>query len=116
MPPKITVLTEQLHMYWRRSWPVIRQVIGWLCIILGIIGLVLPLLQGVLFLVIGIALVGRRNWLLRWATVKLKLLVRRWAAHPHPWLRRAGGLALRGQQQLSRQRRRLAWRWQQRRR
>ncbi|HRC76656.1 MAG TPA: hypothetical protein PLO33_13355, partial [Kouleothrix sp.] len=46
----------------RLVWPVVRQVLGWLFIILGVLGLVLPVLQGVLFLVIGVALVGRRNW------------------------------------------------------
>ncbi len=101
---------EQCRLAWRRAWPIIRQLLGWTCIVLGIIGLFLPLLQGVLFLMIGIALVGRRNWLLRWTAVKIKLFVRRWAAHPHPWLSRLGLFALRGQQQLSRQRRRLAWR------
>jgi hypothetical protein len=50
---------------WRSVWPIARQVLGWFFIFLGIIGLFLPLLQGVLFIVIGIALVGRRNWLLR---------------------------------------------------
>ena len=101
---------QQIRLVWRRAWPVIRQMLGWTFIVLGILGLFLPLLQGVLFLVIGIALVGRRNWLLRWSSVTIKVFVRRWATHPHPWLSRLGLFALRGQQQLSRQRRRLAWR------
>lgn len=109
-PQEHSAWQEHIRLVWRRTWPIIRQILGWTCIVLGILGLFLPLLQGVLFLVIGIALVGRRNWLLRWASVKIKLFVRRWAAHPHPWLSRLGLFALRGQQQLSRQRRRFAWR------
>ncbi len=97
-------------------WPVTRQVIGWIFIILGLVGLVLPLLQGVLFLVIGIALVGRRNWLIRWTSVRCKLFLRRWAALPTPVVGPVGRLALRGQQRVSRQRRRLHWWYAERRR
>jgi len=96
---------------WRSVWPIARQVLGWFFIFLGIIGLFLPLLQGVLFIVIGIALVGRRNWLLRWIVVHLKLLLRRWASHPTPSFAFLGRLAMRGQQRLSMQRRRLAIHW-----
>lgn len=104
----------KLRRAWQYVWPVLRQVVGWLLIILGVLGLFLPVLQGVLFLMLGIALVGRRNWLIRWVCVNLKLMCRRWAAHPHPLLGRSGALARRAQQQLSRQRRRMHWRWQER--
>ena len=90
-------------------WPVLRQVLGWIFILLGLIGLVLPILQGAIFLVIGIALVGRRNRLIRWASVSFKLFLRRWAALPTPLIGPLGRMALRGQQELSRQRRRLHW-------
>lgn len=105
-------IQERLRSIWRSLWPIARQVLGWLCIALGVLGLFLPLLQGILFLVIGIALVGRRNWLLRRIVVHLKLLVRRWACHPTAWFAFLGKLALRGQQRLSIQRRRLAFHWQ----
>jgi hypothetical protein len=94
---------------WRLIWPVLRQLLGWLCILLGLIGLVLPILQGVIFLVIGIALVGRRHRLIRWVSVSCKLFLRRWAALQTPLVGPLGGMALRGQQELSRQRRRLHW-------
>lgn len=94
---------------WRAAWPVVRQVIGWAAIILGLIGLVLPILQGVLLLVIGIALVGRRNWLIRYCSVHFKLFLRRWAKVQIPVIGPCGRLALRAQQQVSRQRRHLHW-------
>jgi hypothetical protein len=106
---------RRLWLAWRRVWPVLRQVLGWIFIALGIVGMVLPVLQGVLFLMIGIALVGRRNWLIRWCAVRIKLLLRRWAAHPHPLIGRSGRWSLRAQQRLSRQRRRMAWSWMERR-
>jgi hypothetical protein len=92
---------------WRLLWPVVRQVLGWIFILLGLLGLVLPLLQGVLFLVIGLALVGRRNWLLRRSTIVIKRFLRRWAAVQTPLIGTAGRLALRAQWQCSRQGRHL---------
>jgi hypothetical protein len=98
---------RQLALIWRLAWPVIRQVLGWMFILLGLLGLVLPVLQGVLFLVIGVALVGRRNWLIRRTSFGIKRGLRRWAAHPSPFVGRPGRLALRAQHQYSRQSRRL---------
>lgn len=94
---------------WSRVWPVLRQILGWCCIALGLLGLVLPILQGVLFLVIGVALVGRRNIVIRWSAVRFKQFVRRWAGLDLPLVGWLGRLALRAQQQTSRQRRRLHW-------
>jgi hypothetical protein len=102
-------LKRRMALTWRRIWPVLRQVLGWLFILLGLIGLVLPILQGVIFLVIGIALVGRRHRLIRWVSVHFKLFLHRWAALQTPLLGPLGRMALRGQQELSRQRRRLHW-------
>lgn len=106
---RLASLKQRLVNIWRIVWPVLRQVLGWLFILLGLVGLVLPILQGVIFLVIGIALVGRRNRLIRWVSVSFKLFLRRWAALPTPLIGPLGRMALRGQQQLSRQRRRLHW-------
>jgi hypothetical protein len=114
-PPDNQRLGRRLWRAWQRVWPVLRQVLGWFFIALGIVGLVLPVLQGVLFLMIGIALVGRRNWLIRWVSVHTKLLLRRWADHPHPVLGWPGRWSLRAQQRLSRQRRKMAMRWMERR-
>lgn len=109
-------LKRRLAAVWRYIWPVLRQVLGWLFILLGLIGLALPILQGVIFLVIGIALVGRRHPLIRRASVYCKLFLRRWAALQTPLIAPLGRMALRGQQELSRQRRRLHWWYVERRR
>lgn len=91
----------------RRVWPIARQVLGWLLIGLGLVGLVLPFLQGILFLVLGIALVGRRNWLIRRAALLIKRSLRRWAKHPAPLIGGPGRAALRAQHYFSRQSRHL---------
>jgi hypothetical protein len=110
------------HTSFRRSlliaWWLLRQVFGWFFIVLGLIGLVLPVLQGVLFLVIGIALVGRRNWLIRRSTLVFKRFLRRWAAAQTPLVGDAGRIALRAQWKFSRESRHLHRRfaeWRQRR-
>jgi uncharacterized membrane protein YbaN (DUF454 family) len=36
-----------------------RILLGWVCIVMGVVGLFLPILQGWLFLVMGIALLAR---------------------------------------------------------
>jgi hypothetical protein len=108
-------MRRRLAIAWRVIWPVFRQVLGWLFILLGLIGLVLPILQGVIFLVIGIALVGRRHPLIRYVSVYFKLFLRRWAAIETPVIGPLGCMALRGQQQVSRQRRRLHFWWIERR-
>ncbi len=100
------------------AWGLLRQVLGWFFILLGLLGLVLPVLQGVLFLVIGVALVGRRNWLIRRSTLVVKRFLRRWAAVRSPLLGGAGRIALRAQWKCSRESRHLHRRyaeWQQRR-
>lgn len=102
------------HHTRRLVWPLLRQTLGWMFILLGLVGLVLPLLQGVLFLVIGVILVGRRNWLIRRTTVGLKRGLRRWARHHHHIVARPGRMALRAQHECSRQSRRLHRRFAQR--
>jgi hypothetical protein len=107
-----------LSITWRLIWPLLRQVLGWLFILLGLLGLVLPVLQGVLFLVIGVALVGRRNWLIRRSILIFKRFLRRWAAVRAPLIGAAGRVALRAQWKCSRESRHLHRRyaeWRQRR-
>ncbi len=43
------------------------QILGWLFVVLGLVGLVLPVLQGILFLIIGLYLLSREyQWAQRW--------------------------------------------------
>lgn len=104
-----TAPKSRIALAWQRAWPVLRQILGWCCIALGLLGLVLPILQGGIFLVLGVALVGRRNVLIRWAAVRYKQFVRRWAALDTPLIGWAGRLALRAQHESSRRRRQLHW-------
>ena len=100
------------------AWRLLRQVLGWFFILLGLIGLVLPVLQGVLFLVIGVALVGGRNPLIRRTRLLFKRFLRRWAAVQTPLVGGAGRIALRAQWKCSRESRHLHRRyaeWRQRR-
>lgn len=87
----------------------LRQALGWFCIALGLIGLALPVLQGMPFLVIGVLLVGRRHRLIRLGGVIGRRILRRWAALPTPLIGPLGRMALRLQRQLARQLRHLLW-------
>jgi len=49
--------------------------LGWLFILLGIAGLFLPVLQGILFLCIGLILLSRRSARVRWLMLRAG---RRW--------------------------------------
>ena len=102
--------------WWRARWPGLRRLprlaLGWACLVLGVLGVVLPVLPGFPFLVAGAALIGRRNRTLRWCSTHGKLALRRWAALDHPLAGPVGRWALRQQQGASCQRRRLYWRYQ----
>lgn len=92
-----------------RVWPVFRLVLGWTLIALGIVGLVLPIFQGIVLIALGVSLVGRRNQRIRWTSVHIKLLIRRLASSRFWFIRKPGKLALQAQQTFSRQRRRTTW-------
>ena len=73
-------------------WPLLRQLLGWLMILLGILGIFLPILQGIVFLVLGVALVGPRHPVIRQVSVRMKKLLRRWSGRGGliGWIGRAG--------------------------
>ena len=52
----------------RLAWRVIRLTAGWLLIVVGIIGLVVPVLQGILFILSGLAVLSTES---RWARTLL---------------------------------------------
>jgi uncharacterized membrane protein YbaN (DUF454 family) len=53
-------------IYWKKFFKVIRFTAGILLIILGIIGLFVPILQGILFIVLGGLLLGKDTMFGRW--------------------------------------------------
>ena len=54
---------------------VVRLVLGWTCLVLGVIGLFVPVLQGILLLLLGMALLSKDS---RWARRCLLRLRRRY--------------------------------------
>ena len=99
----------RLQSTWARAWPIARSIIGWVCIIIGVLGVIMPVIPGMPLLIPGIALVGRRTWLIRWSAVQIKRLLRRYAPLHIPLVGPVGRWALRAQHEVSRQRRRIAW-------
>jgi hypothetical protein len=55
--------------------------LGWICVVLGVVGLFLPILQGGLFLAIGFALLSLAS---QWVHLKLRRIFGRW---PGIWKR-----------------------------
>ncbi|WP_129626335.1 hypothetical protein [Candidatus Oscillochloris fontis] len=92
-------------------WLACKPVLGWFLIIIGLIGIPMPIVNGLIFLMLGIALVGPRNRIIRWSRVHLKLFLYRWAALPTPLIGTLGRIALNAARQVSRQHRRLRWWW-----
>lgn len=91
---------------WLQAWRLLRPGIGWLCLAVGLLGMILPVLPGIPILLLGVALVGRRNRLLRWAGIQEQRLLRRWSRHPAPLMRGTGRWVLRQRRQLASQLRR----------
>jgi hypothetical protein len=79
-PPRRTLLRARGKTQGRLR--VFRTIAGWALIVLGIVGLLLPILQGFLFLSAGVAVLGRRSLLVRWFRVRIRLLERRFLADP----------------------------------
>ncbi|WP_129670887.1 hypothetical protein [Candidatus Chloroploca sp. Khr17] len=63
------------------AWLVLRQIVGWLLIIIGLLGMILPG-PGIPFFVLGVLLVGRRHHLIRRSWVLLRLSLRRLGQRP----------------------------------
>lgn len=90
-------------------WFFLRPILGWFLIVVGLIGMPMPIVNGLIFLVIGLALVGPRNRVIRWSRVHIKLLLERWARMQIFGVGPLGRLAQRSARQISRQHRRLRW-------
>ena len=90
-------------------WFFFRPVLGWFLIVVGLIGMPMPIVNGLIFLVMGLALVGPRNRVVRWRRVHIKLLLERWARMQIFGIGPLGRLAQRSAQQISRQHRRMRW-------
>ncbi|HMQ31705.1 MAG TPA: hypothetical protein PKD53_13345 [Chloroflexaceae bacterium] len=105
----LTIVLTVLRSALLALWFVLKPVLGWLLIVIGLIGMPMPIMNGVIFLVIGLALVGHRNRLIRWSRVQIKLLLVWWSALDTPLVGPLGRLARRSAQTISRQHRRMRW-------
>lgn len=78
----VLILTHRLFSFnLYQAWLVLRQIVGWLLIIIGILGMILPG-PGIPFLVLGVLLVGRRHHLIRRSWITLRLHLRRLGQRP----------------------------------
>lgn len=55
-----------------------RRVVGWLCVFIGLLGLILPILPGIPFLAVGVALLSTEYRWARALLVRLKRKLGRW--------------------------------------
>jgi hypothetical protein len=95
-------MTQERHIQMsrtskRRHIPrtLIRRVLGWGNITLGLLGIVLPVLPGLIFIAVGIVLLGPHDPALRRSAIMIRLILRRWSQCKQRHLRRIGQFARR---------------------
>ncbi len=67
-------------------WSFLRQLTGWVLIVVGMVMAPLPIPVGLPMIAIGVVMVGRRNRVMRWIRVHIRLAIREWAAQDRPIL------------------------------
>ena len=70
-----------------------RRTLGWGMVALALLGILLPVLPGVIFLALGIIILGPHDPTLRRAAVWIRLTLRRWSQVKQRHLRALGSLA-----------------------
>ncbi len=78
------------HVQQRQQRTAIRRLLGWSVLALGFIGVLIPILPGFPFVVLGVFLIGPHDPLLRRLGVLIHLLIRRWSQAKHPKVRQVG--------------------------
>jgi hypothetical protein len=69
---------------------ILRRVIGMICLFIGVLGLLLPILPGWPFIVPAIVLLGRRDRTLRYSHLWVRMALRFMRRHPKPSWRQIG--------------------------
>ncbi len=88
-PPRLELRLARAATRERPLSRLVRQVTGWVVVATGIVLIVMPVVPGFFLLPVGVALVGRRQWLVRWTRTSVKLGLR--VAETWPgWLGRIG--------------------------
>lgn len=72
-----------------------RRCAGWGLIGLGLLGIVLPVLPGLIFIALGILMLGPHDPALRRIALCLRIVLRRWSQMRQPHIRRMGIVARR---------------------
>jgi hypothetical protein len=85
----------------------LRLVIGCIFIAIGILGVILPVLPGTIWLILASLIIGKRSRMLRRANVAGKRMLRGWRRHDHPLIRRLGRWSVAAQRDTSRRLRRI---------
>ncbi len=81
------------HMRRNRHYPppsLPRRIVGWTCILLGLTGLLVPVLPGIVLLMVGTVLLGPHEPKLRRTAFAIRWTLRRWSSASHPLLRHWG--------------------------
>jgi hypothetical protein len=89
----------------------LRSLFGWVVLVVGLIGIVMPFNPALLVIPAGVALIGRDVFVIRWSRTIGKLLLR-WSATWPGWLGRIGrrlGAAERRVSKILRDRRLGPW-------
>ncbi len=85
------VLLSQRFKIWSFIFlALLRHISGWSLILLGLLGLVLPVLPGIVLLVLGIIVLGPRDPTLRRIAFSIRLTLRRWSRARRPFFRQLG--------------------------
>jgi len=89
----------------------LRSLFGWVVLVVGLIGIVMPFNPALIVIPAGVALIGRDQCVIRWSRTSGKLLLR-WSETWPGWLGRIGrrlGVAERRVSKLLRDRRLGPW-------
>jgi hypothetical protein len=80
----------------------VRVIIGWPVLVMGILITPLPIPIGLMMVALGTVLIGTRTWVIRWAFVNMRLLLRRWSQIQQPVVGDTGRFLWNNMQQVSR--------------
>src|SRR5215213_5193043 len=108
-PPQATTPPRLLERLLRAIFHYLRVVIACIFIVIGILGVILPILPGTIWLIIASLIIGKESRLLRRASVAGKRWLRRLAAHERPGVRWLGRWSLLAQRDTSCRLRRVNW-------
>lgn len=85
----------------------LRFIIASIFIVIGILGVILPVLPGTVWFIIASLIIGRRSLLLRRLSVAGKRMLRRWTKHRNGFVRWIGRWSVEMQCDTSRRLRRI---------